>query len=484
LLLICIFSPWSFFFSLYLFDSDSSILFVIVLDISPPVKMSAELSLEDLQDEVLKKLQLLDVAQLGEVCVQLSITVPVAKKGKKTATRSFILNHLTSDAVEEDEEIFKSLNERLVQMVGDNKDNAPTEVSTVEVVKAEDGEQLKSNMSSNTSSSSAAGADSRADDHLIPVATGGGNVVTKVELARFRDWKVSAGTFGGTNHVDYCSLSYQVAEANDLKYSEREIVSGMIKAMKDPLKKHCEAKRSWTLKDLMKRIRSYAKVKNSDDMMDDLKLMKQEPTEVEIDFLTRLTTARDNIVAVSANEDHPKSLVQVQKKFLRTLAVGFRQDTIRLMLAPVCKQVGLDDDTLMDEVNNAVEADKENKSKTRGGKSAASNSLNVESYDPVVVAPVVAGGAGNEAILAELKRLTGAVKELDVLKDNVRVLEGRLNSMIPGGGASHLQQQQSTTPKFVKCPACEVSGAYCRHCSFCGKDGHRRRACPDDPKNP
>ena len=170
--------------------------------------------------------------------------------------------------------------------------------------------------------------------NMYPVTTASGSVVTKVELARFRDWKVSPGTFGGTNHVDYCSLSYQVAEAKDLKYSEREIVSGMIKAMKDPLKKHCEAKGTWTLKDLLRRIRSYAKVKNSDDMMDDLKQMKQEPTEKEIDFLTRLFTERDNILAVSLNEDHPKSREQVQKKFLHTLAVGFR-----LMLAPVCSSL-------------------------------------------------------------------------------------------------------------------------------------------------
>ena len=73
-------------------------------------------SLEDLQDEVFSKLQLLDITQLGEVCAVLSIDVPETKKGKKTGTRSFILNHLTSNAVEEltdVEEIFRSLNETL-----------------------------------------------------------------------------------------------------------------------------------------------------------------------------------------------------------------------------------------------------------------------------------------------------------------------------------------------------------------------------------
>ena len=67
--------------------------------------MAEGLSLDDLQDEVFRKLQLLDVTQLGQVCVELSISVPASKKGKKTATRSFILNHLTSDNVSENDEV-------------------------------------------------------------------------------------------------------------------------------------------------------------------------------------------------------------------------------------------------------------------------------------------------------------------------------------------------------------------------------------------
>ena len=107
---------------------------------------AAELSLEDLQDVVLEKLQLLDIAQLGEVCVQLGITVPPVKMGKKTATRSFVLNHLTSDAVEENEhvdEIFKDLHQKLVVMVGSRSDDVLEEkadknvvVCTDEVVKS------------------------------------------------------------------------------------------------------------------------------------------------------------------------------------------------------------------------------------------------------------------------------------------------------------------------------------------------------------
>ena len=165
--------------------------------------------------------------------------------------------------------------------------------------------------------------------------------------------------------------------------------------------------------------------------------------------------------------------------------MGFRKDTIRLVLAPVCKQTELDDDDLLEEVNQAVEANKENKCKTKGCKSAASNRLEVESSRsvPAVAAPVHAA-AGSDAILAKLDKLTGAVKELDVLKDTVRVLEGRLNSLVPGAGAAgFVLGQRQQPPRFVKCQPCQASGAYCRHCLNCGKEGHRQRDCPEPPKN-
>jgi hypothetical protein len=295
-----------------------------------------------------------------------------------------------------------------------------------------------------------------------------------VELSRFRDWKVSAGTFGGENHVDYCSLCYQVAEAQDLKYKEQEIVSGMIKSMKDPLKKHCEAKGKWKLDQLMKRIRSYAKVKDSDDMIDDMKACSQEPKEKEIDFLTRMFTMRDNILAVSKQEEHPKSPEVVQKKFLKTLSVGFRRDTIRLAFAPVCKSTNLDDDDLMDELNAAVEADEENRKKTKA-KSATTNNLNVESAGGNEV-PV---GSDTQVQVQMLKELTGAVKRLDGLNDTVKLLEGRINSITDGG----THRTHPVVQRFIKCQACESAGVYCRHCAYCGLEGHKRRDCPTHPKN-
>ena len=125
----------------------------------------------------------------------------------------------------------------------------------------------------------------------------------------------------------------------------------------------------------------------------------------------------------------------------------------------------------MVEVNQALDADKENHDKTKGSKSVVTNNLNAD------VAPSAELDAGNAMVLKELKELSGTVKELSGLKDTVKRLEGRLNNLSnnsagAGGGS------QNRVFRFIKCKACEDAGLHCNHCSLCGELGHKRRECP------
>ena len=229
----------------------------------------------------------------------------------------------------------------------------------------------------------------------------------------------------------------------------------------------------------MKRIRSYAKVKNADEMTDEMKARSQEPTEKEIDFLTQMCTFRDNIMAMTKQEEHPKNEATVRKQFFKSLAVGFKKDTIRLMLAPVIKHGDLGDDELMKEVNDAVEADAENKKKTKGGKSATTNNLTVDSsVDNVPVSSSVVVSAENSLILQELAKLTGTVKELSGLKDDFKQLESRVNNINVSHVPASNHQNNSVVQRFIKCKACEDARVYCTHCALCGESGHKRRECP------
>ena len=51
------------------------------------------MDLEQLQDDVFDKLNMLDVTQLGECCVQLNQVVPPNKKGKKSGTRDLLFTY-------------------------------------------------------------------------------------------------------------------------------------------------------------------------------------------------------------------------------------------------------------------------------------------------------------------------------------------------------------------------------------------------------
>jgi hypothetical protein len=118
----------------FLVVGDSGWLFLLFVC---SVFVMADFDFESVQDEVLQKLPLLDIAQLEECCTELVIPVPTAKKGKRTAVRSLVLNHLTSDEFEKDddvEEIITKLNDTLSTMVAGKMAAKETTTTAAEAV--------------------------------------------------------------------------------------------------------------------------------------------------------------------------------------------------------------------------------------------------------------------------------------------------------------------------------------------------------------
>ena len=76
-------------------------------------------------------------------------------------------------------------------------------------------------------------------------------------------------------------------------------IFGINQSMKDPLKKLIQGKKGLGLEGLLKSIRAYAKVKNSEEVMDEMKAYCQQPKQSEIDYLTAMCTFRDNILAMT-----------------------------------------------------------------------------------------------------------------------------------------------------------------------------------------
>ena len=134
----------------------------------------------------------------------------------------------------------------------------------------------------------------------------------------------------------------------------------------------------------------------------------------------------------------------------------------------------MDDNELMKEVNFAVDADAENKKKTKGSKSATANNLTIDSGENDV--PVVSSGVNSEnsVVLQELAKLAGTVKELSGLKDNIKQLECRVNNITNNPSPTN----NPVVHRFIKCKSREDARIYCTHCALCGESGHKRRECP------
>ena len=125
-----------------------------------------------------------------------------------------------------------------------------------------------------------------------------------------------------------------------------------------------------TEESIMKSLRSIYNVKDSTTLLDEMVNSSQEPTESEINFVLRMMGFRDN--------DCPLGDDLVKRKFFHAVSVGLKEDTIRLELQHVLKDLKITDEDLLKEVSQVVARDDENRKKTKTGKAAASNRLIVD----------------------------------------------------------------------------------------------------------
>ena len=474
--------------------------------------------LDTLTDDVCTTLQLLDVKQLGQCCDSLDVVIPPAKMGKKAAMKTMLMRHLTSDELQEDDkatEILETLSKEMESMVLEKQAELGTDTETAEETTSKSNTLEAKDSGIDTSCSSkhrentedvqvseenkVKSRNMASDDQMMTYQRPRG-----VEFARLREFKVTGGTIGGTESIGYQSLCYQIQEAKALTYNSKEIVAGIIKAMKagSSLRKYCEGHLDWTLTSLMVTLRNFYNVKTSTELLDEMSSSSQDNKETEMNFVLRMMGLRDNIITLTKAEDYPLSESLVRNKFCYALSVGFLKDTIRLELGPILRTGRLDDAQLMKEVNDVVTREADNRKKTKAsGKSAMCHNLNME---PEEESPV----------LKELTMMMSRhMEEMSTLQQNFQALQTQVQTQvnsISGDAQLPLNPPYSARPPFtprfasgnpprvsfnpalgnrgppvpssefrLKCAACEVSGAYCTHCNHCGKGTHKRRNCPD-----
>ena len=415
---------------------------------------------EKLRKEVVEKLYEVNLEQLQDA--RLELTIAENKRDNKSAVFNVIMRYITSEEVEDSADegmaTFLKLNDELKLMLdGDAKDD-------------------KTNVKKEDTSGQASAKEEKTDSSTSKA---------RIELHKLRDFKVTGGTIGGTdNALDYRSLCYQIQEGRSLNYTSKEILSGVIKAMKagSSLRKYFEGRSDLSEDMVMKTLRSFYNVKDSTLLLDEMVNSSQEPTESEMNFLLRMMGLRDNIMTLTKEEDYSLGEELVRRRFFHAVSVGLKKDTIRLELRQVLKDGKITDEDLLKELSQVVAREAENRKKTKNGKNAASNMLNVETEE---VKRNMDDDKGDKMVLAEIKQLYSKVDELSTrfnkvaTKDEITELKKQVNGNNnenngSGGGWKRRNDQR----RFIKCKACEETKAFCTHCSVCGAGGHKRKDCP------
>ena len=482
--------------------------------------MEAIEAIETLKGEVVTKLQVGNIALLTEICVEQNITIPPKKAGIKSALFNLVVMHLSSPVVEDSEDGGKQMLDELkakldsklgvaaeqgrtvkeegkplgkslltlaknaqVDTAGtstetDSNQNAKNtekvEVKTEQVSSVVENIVGAMNKASNSLAASGAGLGAGAG-----AALGAGGNITSSQLRggiRLKEFKIHSGTIGGENQLDLDEVIYQINEARQLGHTIREVVSGVIRATKpgSSLRKYCQTRENLSYESLVSLLRSHYGTEDSQEMLEEMRKMKQEPTEKVVDYARRVMAMRNRILEVNKKEDHDIGEAVVRKACFRTISLGIRRDTIRLEARQLLINIDLDDDSVLQELAQVAALDKKHQAMINGGRTEACQ-LNTEINQ---VNQVSVPQQTDNALLADIARsLSTHVGEMEALRKRLDKMEERLND----NKEKDKDPRKGRRVNFsMKCKDCEEKKLFCVHCAKCGKEDHKRKDCPEN----
>ena len=357
---------------------------------------------------------------------------------------------------------------------------------------------------------------------------------TRSHVARWKELKINGqiGSPGQKDKLTYTGLSFQIANARQRGFEDLEICAAVIKAISpgEYLRTYLEMCGELNLETLIPILRTHFKEKDATLVYSELSNGTQEPSESENDFCLRMMSLRQKVLLMSREEGGQYTELLVQSQFQKSLATGFRREAIRQQLRSVLKQP-IDDIQLLKEISDVVMNETEHSSKVKT-KASVSN-VKTQPKDKNK-------GEGNKAsnpIVAEITKLTSQVSQLtglhSGLKGEMEKLKKELQTPVPLGwydpeqgmwGPPAVPEEAApvvgdaaqinslNTANFVGsaasgrgrgrggffkgrtgmiygrgghnpfggrmgCIECVAKGAFCRHCFFCGEEGHDCTKC-------
>ena len=395
-----------------------------------------------------------------------------------------------------------------------------------DLVKTEDGQGVvldntKTKMSPGLSSSTdqlssslvASGADNAANQSSSEGGSSksstGDGVTSQFHKLKLREFKIANGTVGGDGSLDYSDLVMQIKEGITLGYAEKEVMSGVIRATKpgSELRRYLVRHSAMTFDDFKSTLREFYNVKESQQIMDEMRDLKRQPGQLLIKYVMSMCALRGEIYEVSKTEECPPMPAQVEKRFEECCLSGIKDPTLRLQMEMVLKQK-LPDPKLFKEVNKiaARYLECEKKFEAEDAKTADVKATDVggkkraKSRDDEWREEHAMKMAALTAQVSKLEALINRVATGDVnlipqpektMEEKMATLLGQVhqlttqmqqlgNSNRSGNGGDGYGGQKKTYFKFQKCDECVKNNQYCNHCRKCGKVGHKKVDCPEN----
>ncbi|CAB4028215.1 Hypothetical predicted protein [Paramuricea clavata] len=263
-----------------------------------------------------------------------------------------------------------------------------------------------------------------------------------------RQFKIM-GQIGQPNENDklsFTSLTRQIDTGVKQRYTEQEIVDGVIRAINGGmvLRSYVETYKDLSLERLRKMLRNHYDVKSATELYQSLASICQGSKETPQEFLMRALDLRQKILFSSTQDQNENVRVRV-RGYLRNPTIS--------------------DEELILQANNAVSTENERVRKLR----------NQNRPKSAQVSQVAEKAESQDKILKTLEALKVEVAQVkSQLKDiNQETEQARLpNSPAP----VDTRNQRINTPP--KCLQCQTSGNdKCSHCFICGSDNHFAIGC-------
>ncbi|TWW74006.1 Retrovirus-related Pol polyprotein from transposon 297 [Takifugu flavidus] len=464
--------------------------------------------LEELADTVSRRLWLLQLDQLKEVCVLAKISC-----GNVTTRRALIsriIESLDSTINTEEEDVALYFLKNILKSVeqiketdedtetDENAENTEQDIQQMatEMSLAEKYSQLQKNsqalqdevrrLSERVNSAS---PNLPPAPQVVPPAA----VNRLPEVTIRKDFKICGqiGERGQKDRLSYTNLMHQIDRGLSRGHSEAEVVEAVVKSISPGLaiRDMLEIKSDLTLTQLKTILKGHFKEDSSIDLYHRLVNMTQDSRESPQNFLFRAIELKERLLLASreVGSDEQYSPELIQKKFLRSVSTGLLSDHIKFQLKPFLDDLTVTDEVLIDKMNEAASVESERQSKQRKnitGKVPKVNELRTDMRDSQCQ-DVAEARVGNREQSAEVmkpksRKAPVLAKEGESeLYETVKLLREEMaeirKSLANPKGPAH----QTKTSAKRGCGVCKEQGLgdQCGHCFKCGQSGHFSRGC-------